>query len=71
MEHRTTEVLQEIKADTQFAKLFVEQLGKNSMKAKWHGFDCDHFGHGRESQNGTSGSGHDEDSEERKIQEVS
>ena len=36
MEHRTTEVLQEIKADTQFAKLFVEQLGRNSVKAKWN-----------------------------------
>ena len=36
MEHRTPEVLQEIKADTQFAKLFVEQLGRNSVEAKWN-----------------------------------
>ena len=41
----------EIKADTQVAKMFVEQLGRDNAKLVDVplGFDPDHFGYGRES----------------------
>ena len=50
MEHRMLEVFREIKADTQVAEMFVEQLGRDNAKLVDVplGFDCNHFGYGRE-----------------------
>ena len=48
---RADKLLMEIKADTQVAKMFVEQLGRDNAKPVDVplGFDCNHFGYGRES----------------------
>ena len=40
-------------ADDPFAKPFVEQMGRDNVKAYWNGLDPDHFGHGRESHEPT------------------
>ena len=54
-------VFQEIKADTQFAEMFVEQLGSDNatLVDVPLGFDCNHFGYGRELHKATKEELHD------------